>query len=236
MQDVGQVFLIGGGWSEEHAPAMFGGFVRAAAAHAADREPRVLLVVLGIDEEALEYHERYVHALGVVGGHELEIARIAPGATFEVSLIDGVDGLLVGGGDTPEYHRALSPSYDTIRERVAAGLPYAGFSAGAAIAARTAIIGGWLVDGVEVCPEDSNEDLDPVSVVQGIGLVDGAVDVHAAQWGNLARLVAAVDTGLVPFGLAIDERTTLGPDGQVTGAGRVWRVRSSPDGAFVSRR
>jgi cyanophycinase len=131
----------------------------------------------------------------------------------------------VGGGPTPEYHASLAPSYAAIRELVAAGVPYAGFSAGSAIAATRAIVGGWLVDGVPICPEDSNEELDDLAVVDGIGLVDGAVDVHAAQWGNLSRLVAAVGAGLAPHGLALDECTTLAVDtGEVTGAGRVWRV------------
>ena len=86
-----------------------------------------------------------------------------------------------------------------------------------------------------VCPEDSNEELDPVTVVDGIGLVGGAVDVHASQWGNLSRLVAAVEAGLVPHGVAIDECTTLGPGGTVAGAGRAWRVSPAPDGVVVSR-
>ena len=63
-----------------------------------------------------------------------------------------------------------------------------------------------------------------MTVVEGLGLVDGAVDVHAAQWGNVSRLVAAVESGLVPCGLALDECTTLLPDGDVAGAGRLWRV------------
>jgi cyanophycinase len=230
------VFLIGGGWSDERADDMFGGFVAAAAERTPGREPRILLVVLGTDEEAREYHERYVHTLGLVGGHTLVVERIAESTTFDAARLDDVDALLVGGGDTPEYHRALSSSYDVIRERVSAGLPYAGFSAGAAIAATTAIVGGWLIDGVPVCPEDSNEELEPVTVVDGIGLVEGAVDVHAAQWGNLARLLAAVEAGLVPHGVAIDECTTLGPGRSVVGAGRVWRAGKAADGGVIVSR
>jgi cyanophycinase len=230
-----QVFLIGGGWSDERAEDMFGGFVAAAAARADGRLPRIVLVVMGTDADSLEYHEKYVHALGLVQGHELVIERITEGEVLDPAVLDGIDGLFVGGGPTPEYHASLAPAYDVIRELVSDGLPYAGFSAGAAIAATTAIIGGWLIDGVPVCPEDSNEELDPVTVVDGIGLVGGAVDVHASQWGNLSRLVAAVETGLVAQGVAIDECTTLGPGRQVTGAGRAWRVTPAPDGAVVSR-
>jgi cyanophycinase len=229
------VFLIGGGWSDERAKDMFGGFVAAAAARTDGREPRILLVVLGTDDEALEYHERYVHALGLVGGHELVIERLGDRQDLDPAVLDDVDGLLVGGGDTPEYHAKLSASYDRIRALVGAGLPYAGFSAGAAIAATTAIIGGWRIDGVPVCPEDSNEDLEAVTVVDGIGLVDGAVDVHATQWGNLSRLIAAVEARLVSHGVAIDECTTMGPGRTVVGAGRGWRVSPAPDGVVVSR-
>ena len=135
----------------------------------------------------------------------------------------------------PEYHASLAPAYPRIRELVRGGLPYAGFSAGAAIAATTAIVGGWLIDGVPVCPEESNEELGPVTVVEGLGLVDGAVDVHAAQWGNVSRLVAAVESGLVPCGLALDECTTLLPDGDVAGAGRLWRVTREGGRVVVTR-
>ena len=45
------------------------------------------MVLLGTDDEALEYHERYVRALGLVGGHELVVERIADGDTFDASLV-----------------------------------------------------------------------------------------------------------------------------------------------------
>ena len=232
------LFLIGGGWSDDHAQAMFGDFVSAAARRSGSTPPRILLVVMGTDDDAREYHRKYEHALALAGVTDLVIERVAEGEEIPVAALEGIDGLFVGGGPTPEYHASLRPAYALIRELVADGLPYAGFSAGAAIAARTAIIGGWRVDGVPVCPEDSNEELDPVTVVDGIGLFEGAVDVHAAQWGNLSRLVAAVESGLVPGGIAIDECTTLALDGdsrRVLGAGRVWQVTAGPDGPIVSR-
>jgi cyanophycinase len=195
----------------------------------------VLLVVMGVDDEAREYHERFIRTLGRVGVTELVVERVAEGSTLDAGVLEGIDGLFVGGGSMPDYHAALAPAYPRIRGLVEAGLPYAGFSAGAAIAATSAIIGGWLIDGVPVCPEDSNEELDPVTVVDGLGLVEGAVDVHAAQWGNLSRLVAAVGAGLVPSGVALDECTALLPDGDVAGAGRVWRARTAGNGVQVTR-
>ncbi|MEO5745839.1 MAG: Type 1 glutamine amidotransferase-like domain-containing protein [Terracoccus sp.] len=223
------VHLIGGGWNDDLAPTLYGGFVEAAARRAGGR-PRLLLVVMGTDDESLDYHEKFVATLGLVGGHDLAVARLAEGSSFDVTTLNGVDGLFVGGGPTPEYHASLAPAYARIRELVGAGMPYAGFSAGAAIAATHAIVGGWRIGGVPVCPEDSNEELDPVTVVSGIGLVEGAVDVHAAQWGNLSRLVAAVDAGLAPGGFAIDECTALVPVDEVVGHGCVWRVdRGQPE-------
>ena len=230
------VFLVGGGWSAEHAPAMFGGFLEAARVRAGGGVPRVLLVVLGTDPESRSYHQRYLDALAPLAPHELVLERVALGVRFDPQLLEGVHGLLVGGGPTPEYHASLAPSYAEVRELVAGGLPYAGFSAGAAIAATDAVVGGWRLDGVAVCPEESNEDLDELTVVAGIGLVEGTVDVHAAQWGNLSRLVAVVGAGLAPSGLAVDECTTLEVgSGSVTGAGCVWWARGSADGVVVRR-
>ncbi len=223
--------LVGGGWEDDLAQTLYGGFVEAAARRAGGR-PRLLLVVMGTDDESLAYHEKFVATLGLVGRHDLVMERVAECSPFDLTTLAGVDGLFVGGGPTPEYHASLAPAYPRIRELVEAGMPYAGFSAGAAIAATHAIVGGWRIDGVPVCPEDSNEELGPVTVVPGIGLVDGAVDVHAAQWGNLSRLVAAVEAGLAPGGFAIDECTALVPGDAVVGRGCVWRVdRSEPDQA-----
>jgi cyanophycinase len=223
------VFLVGGGWSDERARDMFGGFGEAAAARSAVEDPRILLVVTGTDAEDHEYHEKYVGVTNPV------VARVDEGDVLPPDVLEGIDGLFVGGGPTPQYHASLRPAYPRIRELVAEGVPYAGFSAGAAIAATQAIVGGWLLDGQPVCPEDSNEELDDVSVVEGIGLVPGAVDVHAAQWGNLSRLVAVVEAGLAPSGMAIDECTTVLPDGSAVGAGRVWRVSGGPEGTVVTR-
>jgi cyanophycinase len=230
-----QVFLVGGGWSEESEQAMYGGFVEAARDRAGG-PPRILLVVMGTDEESVGLQERYVRTMGRVGGHTLEVERVPIGGAFDPSRLTGVDALFVGGGPTPEYHASLEPAYAAIRDAVAGGMPYLGFSAGAEIAATEAIIGGWQVHGVGVCPEDSGEDLDELTVVHGIGLVEGAVEVHTAQWGNLSRLVAAVDAGLAPHGVALDECTTLEvATGAVTGAGTTWRVTPGETGVQVTR-
>lgn len=87
-----------------------------------------------------------------------------------------------------------------------------------------------------ICPEETGEDLDELTVVEGLGLVDLAVDVHAAQWGTLSRLIAATEAGLVDGGVAIDEFTVIiVGDGElrVEGAGSVWRVSPGDEGVLV---
>jgi cyanophycinase len=125
----------------------------------------------------------------------------------------------VAGGLTPLYAELLKDF------RVPAGAVYAGFSAGAAIAAEHAIVGGWRAgrDGSAVCPEDTGEDLDGVAVVTGLGLVPYAIDIHAAQWGTLGRLIHAVQCGLVSEGWALDEGAVL-VDAEVHGPGAAWHV------------
>jgi cyanophycinase len=113
---------------------------------------------------------------------------------------------------------------------------FAGFSAGAAIAADAALVGGWRSGHVAVCPEDAGEDLDEVSVVPGIGLLPLTIDVHAAQWGTLTRLIEVVRRRSSHGGLAIDENTMLEVRrgrATVSGVGQVYLVTRSPTGVNV---
>lgn len=118
--------------------------------------------------------------------------------------LEGCAGVFVAGGLTPLYATLVVPAREAFK-----GLPYAGFSAGAAIAARRAVVGGWRVGDLEVCPEDAGEDLDEVTIVDGLGRVPFAVDVHAAQWGSVTRSLHAVRLGLVEEAWALDEHTAL---------------------------
>jgi cyanophycinase len=145
--------------------------------------------------------------------------------------VAGAGGIYVCGGLTPLYQELLvagGPGW------LPDGVPYAGFSAGAAIAATSAIVGGWRLGERAVCSEDASEDLDQVEPRAGLDLVPFAVDVHASQWGTLTRLVHAVAAGLAGEGWAIDEHTCLAvtPDGPaVHGAGSAYHVARESDGA-----
>ena len=227
------VFLVGGGWSPEHRDAVWGPFLRSAARRASGREPEVACVL--VDEgDGRRQVQRWMSTLTATGGCSPVPVLIPRGSTLtedQRAVLTRADGLLVCGGLTPAYADSLCDAADLFRGRVGAGVPYAGFSAGAAGAAARAIVGGWRHRGTPVCPEDAGEDLDEVTVVDGLGLTSFSVDVHAAQWGTLARLVAAVADGRVASGIALDEDTVvqLAADGSavVAGNGKVHLVRPS---------
>lgn len=226
------LFLIGGGWTAEAREAVYGPFLRAAG----DR-PTVACVVLDEGDGAAQF-ERWATALTATRPCTPVPVLVPEGGRLEVASLGGADGLLVCGGLTPAYAAALAPSAEPLRDwLVESNRPYAGFSAGAAVAAGRAVVGGWREDGVVVCPEDAAEDLDELSVVPGLGLVPFALDVHAAQWGTLARLVAAVHGGRVTSGVALDEDTlltvTADAPATVAGLGQAHVVRVGPDGVTV---
>jgi cyanophycinase len=238
---------LAGGAEHDGASPEFAAFVAEAAvrARAAGRaRPRIAVVAIG--DDAAGHAERLTAQLSrelgadASGGEPALDGRVtAVDERREVpaSAFADVDGIVIGGGRTPAYREALEPHFGELRRQVAAGVPYLGCSAGSAIAAERAIIGGWRIGGVAVTPEATSEGLDEVTVAPGIGLVDVAIDAHAAQWGTVSRLVAAVEAGLVEGGLAIDERTALivGEGGLgVAGEGSVWRVLPGESGVVVS--
>ncbi len=191
-----------------------------------------------LDEgDGLAQFERWAGALTSVAPCTPAPVLVPGGQTLDVASLGDADAVLVCGDLTPAYAAALAPAAADLAAWLLVGpRPYAGFSAGAAIAAGDAIVGGWIVDGMPVCPGDAAEDLAEVVAVPGLGLVPFAVDVHAAQWGTLNRLVAAVGAGRVASGFAIDEDTALAVDGAlgtVSGLGRVHGVSAAEGGVLV---
>lgn len=234
------IHLVGGGWDAAYFGALYRTFVTEAEVRAAGAGrvvPRIgMLLVLSEDDGVDEVRARYSGALKSVASCETVLHTISEGERFESSVLNGIDAILIGGGLTPAYLEAVAPLIDEIRLLVADGLPYLGFSAGAAIAADSAIVGGWRIGEVPVCPEEAAEDLDEVTVAGGLALVDLAVDAHAVQWGTLARVIAATEAGLLDGGVAIDESTVLiVGDGalRVEGRGNVWQVTEDSAGVLV---
>ncbi len=234
------IHLVGGGWSADGDPDVTTGFLEEAAQRAAGSGrmvPRIgMLFVVDEGVPSEQYRVGYPQSFTRVAACDPVVTVAEGGAGFDSSVLNDIDALVIGGGLTPAYLAAVDPLMEEIRLLVADGLPYLGFSAGAMIAADRAIIGGWLLDGTPVCPEETSEDLVELTIEEGLGLVDLAIDVHAAQWGTLGRLVAATEAGLLPGGVAIDERTALvvSDDSlRVVGAGHVWQVLADESGAVV---
>jgi cyanophycinase len=206
-------FLIGGGREPEQVLPTHRPFVAACG------EGTIVCLVAdegdGVDEERWRWA-----LMDAADGAPPEVAVVVLSSERAIRDEDvaGAAGIYVAGGLTPLYADALAGW------RPPAGVPYAGFSAGAALAADQAIVGGWRgVDGAPVCPQETGEDLEAITLHPGLGLVPFAVDIHAAQWGTLGRLVHAVQEGLVAEGWALDEGALL-VDGEVHGPGAAWHV------------
>jgi cyanophycinase len=210
------VFLIGGGRDDDAVRASHAPFVDAVG------EAPIVALVLDEGEETDE--ERWTSALRLAGARDVRVLTVSEARPPSADDLKGAGGVYVAGGWTPGYHAALVKAGTGWRP---ADVPFAGFSAGAAIAGRWAILGGWRHDGVAVCAQEAGEDLEPLTVEEGLGLVPFAVDVHATQWGTLTRLAHAVRGHLAPDGWAIDEGTTLVYDGHAThveGLGSAYHV------------
>ena len=234
------IHLVGGGRSDDYDGEVYVAFIAEAAARASNAGrtvPVIGVLIVDSSDEASDYADSYRTQLQRAGSCDPRVTSVAEGELFTSDVLTGIDGLLVGGGLTPAYLDAVTPIIDELRLLVTDSLPYLGFSAGAAIAADTALIGGWKLEGVPVVDEDFSENLEDITVTVGLGLVDLAVEVHAAQWGTLTRLIAATEAGLVEGGVAIDEFTVLivGDDEfAVVGQGSVWQVTAHEDGVLVS--
>ena len=214
------------------------GALRHAAADGRQRAQIGIVVVheIGDPEPGAEVFTRFSDIVADLGSADSRRILVAEGDQLGPGQLGDLDGLLVAGGLTPAYQHALVPVAADIGTLIGGGVPYLGFSAGAAIAARRAIVGGWRSGALVICSEDNGEDLEELTVRDGLGLVELSVDVHAAQWGNVTRLWMAAETGAVESGVAIDEDTVLIVDGDrltVAGLGQVWWVRSSADGTTM---
>ncbi|MGG7463862.1 MULTISPECIES: Type 1 glutamine amidotransferase-like domain-containing protein [unclassified Plantibacter] len=232
------VFLVGGPCLPETESTVYSAFLAEAAALAvvAGRQaPRIAIVVVH-HEDGTEDAAGIRAAIERAGVIEAVPVVLGIGGTVEQSALAEVDGIVVGGGLPSAYAAALEPVAGDVRRLVATGLPYLGISAGAMIAADHAIVGGWRIGDVPVSPEGTAEGLDEVTLADGLGLVDLAVDAHAAQWGTVSRLVAATEAGMIDGGLAVDENTAL-VVGQgalrVLGGGSVWQVFTADHGVVV---
>jgi cyanophycinase len=226
-----KAFLIGGGREEAAVLAAHRPFVSALR----DSGPVACLV---LDEGAETDAARWEGNLRAAGASSVQVVVVSEARPVTADDVRGASGVYVAGGLTPGYQEVLAADLGWLPRDV----PYAGFSAGAAIAGRRAVVGGWQasVGGVTVPVVDdgAGEDLELVTVRDGLGVVDVLVDVHAAQWGTLGRLCHAV-LAEGAEGWAVDEGTALecadGSPVAVHGVGAAARVTPGGDGGVAVR-
>jgi len=194
----------------------------------------------GLDMEETESNYRGPFAQFGVPKEEVHLLYVSKNEPLTAARLAALNatGVFVAGGATPAYHDALCADSGWLAYLAERKLPLAGFSAGAAIMPQRAITGGWKLElphcDVPVIHQNCDEGLEFVEVKSGLGLVPFAVEAHASQWGTLARLVHAVDQGMVPSGWAIDEDTMLKIEGDtltVHGLGTAYRVSRQDDGS-----
>lgn len=196
----GSMLLIGGGWSEASFPHTY----RRFAAAIDTESPRIACILLD-EPDREEYFARFVAAFAAIGVVNVHPVFVSPDRPLRHADVDGAEGILIGGGLTPDYHDAILPDAGSwLPLLIEEGMPYAGFSAGSMIAPAQGIIGGWKLrhgtSDIAICSEDVSEDKEYLDIRPGLGLVPFAVDVHASQYGTVARLLHAVQVGRIPEG------------------------------------
>ena len=238
------VFLIGGGWNDASIKATYGAFIKRATSNGA----RKIAIILATEnqDEMLQTELNYRAVFKQCGVKDQELVFFWGGPDKEIHFDDLINstptGLFVGGGTTPLYHNLLCKDLTWVDYIISKQIPYAGFSAGAAIAADNAILGGWKIQQgqreIEVLDEDLSEGLDPLTVRPGLGLVPFSVDVHASQWGTVTRLMHAVDLKMAPEGWAIDENTLLHIENdqlKVSGLGQAYHLQRESSATIMTK-
>jgi cyanophycinase len=233
------VFLIGGGGDHPERAETYGRFVAAATRAGVCRIALVLVGETAADNDSNLAAMRPLFAAAGLPEGDLYPVLLLPGDSLSADRLSALEpsGVFVGGGLTPLYQEVLCRDRRWVGYMQTAGIPYGGLSAGAAIAATTAIVGGWQAERAGIVRpilyQGASEDRDLLDVRPGLGLVPFAVEVHASQWGTLTRLLHALDLGLVAEGWAVDEHTLLQVDNtgvHVYGAGQAYHVHPEAKG------
>lgn len=238
------LFLVGGGPSENLSD-VHDAYAASVAVRARGRSAKVAYISAGEADQVAQFVEAYTAPLlsrlpdcQII---TITLLPVQPGdegaepvdpTDWPASLSD-LDGVIVAGGHTPSYLTGLAPRRDDLARLVRDDVPYIGYSAGASVTSRHALVGGWKVNGHPAGSEQWSEGLDEVSVVDGLGMITPTVGTHNDVALGDGLLTGIIEQNLTRTTVGIDEDTCLVVDpitGRTAhyGAGRIrWFSRET---------
>ncbi len=233
------LFLIGGGWNPDGFESTYGRFIKVATQN---KNCKILIIIADENDhqknETINAYLKVFRTFGV-DDHQIESIFLTPASVFDIDSLDRIKptGVFVGGGLTPLYQEKLCSDRGWIQYLKDYDIPYAGFSAGSAIASTNAIVGGWQITIGEktfsILDSDLAENLDFIEIRPGLGLTEHSIDAHASQWGTISRVLHSVDQNRISSGWAIDESTMMqitNNEINVYGLGQVYFIEKEGKG------
>jgi cyanophycinase len=148
-----------------------------------------------------EYMPKYTNALMEQGISEFQYIPLPTVSAEEASrIIQNSSGIIIGGGNTELYAEFIikTPISTVLKEQFSAGVPIAGFSAGALIC-------------MDKCIISAKDNTDQVFKYQGgLGLLeDTVIAVHFSEWMEESHLRKAVMMFQPSLNFGMDEGTGL---------------------------
>ncbi|MBM7620011.1 cyanophycinase [Bacillus tianshenii] len=186
------LFLFGGG------PPFTGDMAKqfATKALAGGSPVSILFVEREGWEEYMHWYTQELERFGVSEFNYLPLPSTPIEVVFE--RVKNSSGIVIGGGDTNLYADYIvdTPISQAIKERYEAGIPVAGFSAGALISPEVCVIS----------PKDNEQN--EYQSRKGLGLAtDVVVAVHFSEWEDEDHLRNAVSKYKESMNYGIDENT-----------------------------
>ncbi|PIF04301.1 MAG: hypothetical protein CSA63_01150 [Propionibacterium sp.] len=211
------LFLVGGPPSDKLSD-VYARFAEEAVMRSgqAGQPLRVAVAILSDGPQDVGAYTQYLPE-----GFEAEIVPVLlEGETVWPEPLANISGIIVGGGPTGQYLQSLMPKRAELLAAVTRDIPYLGFSAGAMVTSKYALVGGWQADGRQVCPESGADGLESVTVEPGLALIGVTVETHCDTDCALGRAEHVARTGRSSSVVAIDEDTALVVDA-ITGRANV---------------